>query len=139
MSGGVFHVRFDPEMQVSALGGMVFFAQFLKLNCLFDGWIADAPLSYASNRAHDVRDVLGTSLLSLLSGHFRFAHVAALRGDTVTPSLLGMRRVGSEDSACRGLKRWVESPEKCAATDAWLRRHLPSTWIRLMSTGWIMD
>ena len=29
-----------------------------------------------------MRDVLGTSLLSVLSGHFCFAHVAALHGDT---------------------------------------------------------
>lgn len=138
-AGGVFHVRFDPNMQVSALGGMVPFAQFLQVSGLFDGLVADAPLSYASNHAPDVRDVLGTSLLSILSGHYRFAHAAALRGDTVTPSLLGMKRVVSEDSVRRGLKRLVESPEKYAATDVWLSRHLQSTLNPLMSTGWIMD
>ena len=114
-------------MQVSALGGMVPFAQFLQVSGLFDGLVADAPLSYASNHAPDVRDVLGTSLLSILSGHYRFAHAAALRGDTVTPSLLGMNRVVSEDSVRRGLKRLIESPEKYTATDVWLSRHLQST------------
>ena len=52
---------------------------------------------------------------------------------TVTPSLLGIRRVVSEDSVRRGLKRLIESPEKCAATDAWLRRHLQNTLNPLMS------
>lgn len=138
-AGGVFHVRFDPDMQVSALGGMVPFAQFLQVSGLFDGWVADAPLSYASNRAHDVRDVLGTSLVSILSGHYRFAHAAALRGDTVTPGLLGMKRVVSEDSVRRGLKRLVETPENSAATDEWLGRHLRSTLDPLMSVPWILD
>ena len=35
-AGGVFHVRFDPDIQVSTLGGMVLFAQYIKVSCLFD-------------------------------------------------------------------------------------------------------
>jgi hypothetical protein len=41
-------------------------------------------------------------LLSILCGHTRYAHVNALRFDTVTPPpMLGMGKVVSEDSARR--------------------------------------
>jgi hypothetical protein len=38
-------LTFNPDMQVSALGGTVSFAQFLTVSRLFDGWVGDAPLS----------------------------------------------------------------------------------------------
>jgi hypothetical protein len=48
------------------------------------------------------RDVLGTILLSVLAGHWRYAHISALRGDGVNPGLLGRTKVASEDSVRRG-------------------------------------
>lgn len=51
------------------------------------------------------RDLLGTVLLSVLAGHRRYAHITALRCDPVNPSLLGMRKVCSEDAARRGLAK----------------------------------
>src|SRR5690606_41197338 len=44
------------------------------------------------------RDVLGTVLLSVLSGYWRYAHMTALRGDAVLAELLGMNGVVSERS-----------------------------------------
>ena len=58
--GGVFHVCYDSDAEVSQLGGVVPLAQFLQVSGLFTDWVEDAPLSYASNRALAVRDVLGT-------------------------------------------------------------------------------
>jgi|CXWL01.1.fsa_nt_gi hypothetical protein len=138
-AGGIFHVRFDPDARVSAQGGMVPFAQFLQASQLFARWVADAPLSYASNRAHDVIDVLGTILLSMLNGHYRFAHMMALRGDTVTPGLLGMKQVVSEDSVRRALKRLVETPAQCDLTMAWLRHHQRTTLEPLFRVPWVLD
>jgi hypothetical protein len=71
--GGVFHVTYDTEAEVSHLGGVVPFAQFLQASGLFDEWVSDAPLSYSSNRALAVRDVLGTQVISMISGHYRFS------------------------------------------------------------------
>lgn len=87
--GGVFHVTYDSKAEVSHLGGMVPFAQLIQASGLFAGWVADAPLSYASNRALGVRDILGTYVLSMICGHSRFAHITALRRDSITPRLLG--------------------------------------------------
>jgi hypothetical protein len=138
-AGGIFHVRFDPDARVSSHGGLVPFAQFLQASQLFSHWVGEAPLSYASNRAHDVIDVLGTVVLSVLSGHYRFAHMMALRGDTVAPGLLGMKQVVSEDSVRRGLKRLVENPDVCAMAMSWLRRHLRKTLEPLLSVPWVLD
>ena len=45
--------------------------------------------------------MLGTVALSILAGHRRYAHVTALRGDTINPHGLGMSRVLSEDAVRR--------------------------------------
>src|ERR1039458_1640813 len=58
-------------------------------------------------------------LLSVLSGHRRYAHITALRCDPVNPPLLGMRKVVSEDSVRRGLKKIDE-----AKGLTWLQNHL---------------
>jgi len=81
------------------MGQLVFFTQFLKAANLFDPWVNECPLSYTSPNAPAVRDVLGASLLSILSGHHRYTHVTALRNDTINPPLLGMKKVVSEKDA----------------------------------------
>jgi len=60
----------------------------LTTSGLFDKWVADCPLSYTSGNAPEKRDVLGTLLLSVLSGHWRYAHINAIRGDGINPWLL---------------------------------------------------
>ena len=88
--GGRFRAQFTPDLPVSSIGALVFFAQFLATTGAFDAWIQDAPLSYGSNRAHAPRDVLGTLLLGILAGHYCYSHLAALRGDDIAPRLLGL-------------------------------------------------
>jgi len=48
------------------------------------------PLAYTSPNASEKRDVLGATMLSVLAGHKRYAHITALRNDAVLPELLGM-------------------------------------------------
>lgn len=81
-----------------------------------------------------VRDVIGTAVLGILAGHWRYAHLTALRGDSVSPALLGMSRVVSEDAVRRGFGK-IEA----AAGEAWLHRHLQETVEPLLSEPWIMD
>lgn len=133
-AGGLFRVRWDHDSRVSANGGMVHFAQFLDAAKVFDAWVKDCPLSYESNRAHDVRDILGTWLLSAVNGHCRYAHITALRGDRVNPQLLKMRRVASEDAVRRALRRM--DPE---AARFWCQRHLVNTLEPLLTMPWILD
>ena len=70
---------------MSSLGQMPFFIEFLKTSGLLENWVKDGPLPYSSPNAPQIRDVLGTILLSVLAGHWRYAHISALRGDGVNP------------------------------------------------------
>src|SRR3954462_8745899 len=109
------HVRRSGARRVGAaepvtpLGQLPFFVEYLKQGGLFDGWVADCPLSFTSPNAPRKRDVLGTLLLSVLAGHQRYAHITALRCDPVNPPLLGMRKVVSEDAVRRGLAKIDET------------------------------
>jgi hypothetical protein len=133
-AGGLYHVRWESDPKVSANGGMAHFAHFLQVSQVFDEWVKECPLSYGSNRAHDVRDILGTWILSTLNGHRRYAHITCLRNDRVNPELLGMNQVVSEDSVRRALRRI--DPE---AGRFWAQRHLVTTLAPLMAMPWILD
>ena len=116
---GRVHVEWDSSGHVTPLGQLPFFIEYLKQAGLFDGWVADCPLTFSSPNAPSKRDLLGTVLLSVLSGHYRYAHITTLRCDAVNPRLLGMKKVVSEDAVRRGLAKIDE-----AAGVAWLQSHL---------------
>src|SRR3954471_18696255 len=132
-AGGV-HVEWEPAAPVTALGQLPFFVEFLKQGGLFDNWVAACPLHYTSPNAPKKRDVLGTMVLSILAGHWRYAHITAVRGDGVNPGLLGMERVVSEDAVRRALKKMPETD-----AEVWLRRHLDETTLPLLGVPWILD
>jgi hypothetical protein len=89
--------EWDTEAALTPLGQLPFFIDFLKAAGLCDAFIADCPLRYTSPNAPKKRDVLGTTMLSMLSGHKRYAHIAGLRCDSDLPELLGMNKIISED------------------------------------------
>jgi hypothetical protein len=131
---GRIDVEWDPDAAVTPLGQMPFFIEFLKQAGLFDGWVAGCPLHYTSPNAPLKRDVLGTLLLSVLSGHSRYAHITTLRADTVNPQLLGMTRVLSEDAVRRGLEKI-----DLAAGAKWLQADLDYAVRPLLREPWILD
>ncbi len=78
---------------------------------------------------------LGTVLLSVPSGHQRYAHINALRGDGVNPELLGMNKVVSEDSVRRGFTQLDEE-----AGMSWLQTGLQQVYAPvLLGEPWILD
>ena len=131
---GKVHVEWDPDASVTPLGQLPFFIQFLKLGHRFEPWVTDSPLTYASNNAPKKLNVLGSLLLSVLSGHNRYAHISTLTTDNVAPGLLGMTKVVSDDSARRALKRMDETSSIC-----WLQKHLYASYEPLLQTPWILD
>ena len=132
--GGRIHVEWDPIAAVTPLGQLPFFIDFLNVSGLFDAWVANCPLTYASNNASDKREVLATLVLSILAGHHRYAHITAMRNDGIHPQLMGVAKFVSEDAARRALARMDES-----SGVAWLERHLAKTTEPLLSTPWILD
>lgn len=131
---GKVQVKWAPEGAVSTLGLMPFFVEFLKTSGLFDAWVKECPLHYTSPNAPSKRDVLGTILLSVLAGHWRYAHISAIRGDGVNPGLLGMTKVASEDSVRRALKGMDEEQG-----EEWLKKHLKSSYEPLLAEPWALD
>jgi hypothetical protein len=127
-------VKWAPEASVSSLGLMPYFIEFLKTSGLFDKWVEDCPLRYTSGNAPEKRDVLGTLVLSVLAGHWRYAHINAIRGDGINPELLGMTKVASEDSVRRGMKAMDE-----AASGRWMKEHLKASYEPLLQEPWILD
>ena len=132
--GGKIHVEWDPSAAVTPIGQLPFFIQFLKVGGLFERWVEQCPLRYQSNNAPQKRDVLGSFLLSILSGHNRYAHMTALLNDQVNSRLLGMRKVVSDDSARRALKKIDEDD----GVD-WLQTHLQRCYEPLLTQDWILD
>jgi hypothetical protein len=133
---GPVHVTWEggASMAVTPLGQLPFFIEFLKQGGLFEGWVADCPLSLTSPNAPAKRDILGTVLLSVLAGHWRYAHITALRCDPVMPPLLGMKKVVSEDAVRRALGKIAEEPGR-----AWLQAQLAYCTRPLLREPWILD
>ena len=133
-ASGPLKVRWDGKAQSSALGQMAFFIEFLTVTGLFEDWVKECPLDYKSPNGSSRRDILGTWLLSIVSGHWRYAHVSAMRCDGVNPGLLGMSGVVAEDTLRRGLKAIDES-----AGSEWLKRHIGRTVLGLLDAPWVLD
>ena len=131
---GPVHVEWDTGAALTPLGQLPFFIDFLKAAGLFDALVADCPLHYTSPNAPKKRDVLGTAMPSMLSGHKRYAHIAALRCDSVLPELLGMNKIVSEDAVRRAFAA-IDEDEGAA----WLRRHLDYCTAPLLAEPWILD
>jgi hypothetical protein len=113
---------------------LAFFAEFLATIGVYDSWLESCPLSYSSGNAPGKRDVLGTWFLSILAGHRRYAHITGLRGDGVSPQILGMSKIVSEDSLRRSLARM--SAEQ---SQDWLRPQLLASVEAALNTPWILD
>ena len=114
---GTVKVSWDRSSAMTPLGQVAYFVEFRKVSGRLDALMANCPLDYSSPNAPDVRDVVGTWILSALAGHKRYAHVTALRSDGVLPELMGMSKIVSEDSLRRGL---TAMPEQAGL--AWLDR-----------------
>src|ERR1700730_273284 len=99
---GRIHVEWDNSATVTPLGQLPFFIEYLKQGSLFDGFVADCPLHYRSPNAPAKRDVLGTVLLSILAGHWRYAHMTTLRCDPADPPALGVGGGGGDEGGRRG-------------------------------------
>jgi len=149
--GGRYQVRWDEGGSATALGQLPFFAEFLEVSGLFERWVDGCPMAYTSPNAPMTRDVLGTWLLSILDGQWRYAHITGLRGDSVAPGILGMKKIVSDESLRRGLKHLAPALERgpederpareaqLAKTTAWMDQALAESTREALVIGWILD
>lgn len=77
---------------------------------------------------------MGTVMLSALAGHWRYAHINAIRGDGINPGLLGMKGVVSEDAVRLAMGRIDET----AGLD-WLSDQVLGSISPALGLPWILD
>jgi Transposase DDE domain group 1 len=132
--GGRIHVQWDHGASATPNAQLTFFAEFLAATGVYESWVSSCPLTYSSPNAPSKRDVLGTWLLAVLAGHNRYAHITGLRNDAVSPQILGMNKIISEDALRRALARM--SAEQ---SNSWLCPQLMTSVQSALSTPWILD
>ena len=133
-AGGRVQVRWESESAATPMGQLAYFIEFLTLTGLWSRWQEGYPLPYVSPNAPSKAEVLGTWMLSILSGHRRYSHVTTIRCDGVNPGLLGMGKVISEDALRRAL-----TATPAAEGVAWLDGHLNESVTPLLEAPWILD
>ena len=132
--GGRVHAEWCDDAPVTREGSLIFFFQFLEAGGRWEELVKFIPLTYSSNNASEPKDVIGTILLSVLNGHWRYAHINSLRGDGVNPGLLGMGHTVSEDVVRRALKKMDE-----ATALAWLENQNREAITPILFLPWILD
>ena len=99
LEAGGRHARGSNSCAVGPFGDchsqcpVSFFSEFLQTTGLFKSWVDSCPLNYTSPNAPAKSDVLGTWLLGILAGHNRYSHITGLRGDMVSPQILGINKI----------------------------------------------
>ena len=101
---GPVTIAWEEGTSTSAHGLGVFFLQFLHETGLWEAFCSRCPLMRTSPNAPSLATVLGSLLLTILSGANRYRHVESIRGDTVLPELLGMDRILSTDAMLRAVR-----------------------------------
>lgn len=131
---GVIHCDKDPSSPITLHGYLPHFAQYLHESGQLKDFIDTCPLEYTSNNAPKVKDVLGTAILSILSGHSRYSHIASLYGDKIAAELLGMNKIVSHDSLTGGLKKLDNG-----SASKWLQKSFLKQYEPLLTTPYILD
>ena len=132
--GGRYYAEFDHSTPTTREGQLIFFAQFLKAGERWAHFLKSCPLTYSGNRGSAIVDVIGTIFLSILCGHWRYAHINAVRGDFLNPALLGMNKTVSEDTVRDAFKK-MDEPKALN----WLSEELHDSLAPVLSQQWILD
>lgn len=132
--GGRFHAEWDDQSPVTREGSLIFFFQFLEAGSRWEQFLRGCPLTYSGNRGSGAGNVMGTVLLSVLCGHWRYSHINGIRGDGVNPGLLGMRGTVSEDAVRMAMRRMDET----SGLD-WLSSQISSSIAPALGLPWILD
>jgi len=132
--GGRYYAEWDDQAPVTREGQLIFFFQFLQTGGRWQEFLRECPLHYTGNRGSGALNVMGTVLLSVLAGHWRYAHINGLRGDGINPGLLGMNGVVSEDAVRLAMARIPE----VAGLD-WISTQVLGSISPALGLPWILD
>ena len=106
--GGRFYAEWDMQAPVTREGQLIFFFQFLHQGARWSEFMRECALHSTGNRGSGRHNVMGPLRLSILCGHWRCAHINAVRGDKLKAEQLGLSHIVSVDSVRAALKRMDE-------------------------------
>ena len=132
--GGPVYVRWEQDPDISGQGLLTYFIEFLHVSGLWADFVQQCPLRYTSPNAPTKEEILGTILVSVLSGHRRYAHITGIRGDSVLPKLLGIESLRSEDSIRRAFANQDEE-----ALTLWMDGQTEKCFAALLKQDWVLD
>ena len=126
------------------MAGLAYFTQYLRATGLFEHLVESCPLAYQSNNAPNKRDVLGTLLLSVLSGQTRYAHISALSQGHLDAQMLEMRAIPSEDSIRGALSKLVRAVQasdesRASSSSLWLDACFEQLSGNVLDVPWVLD
>ena len=81
--GGRYYAEVELDAPSTREGQLIFVAQFLHAGGRWKRLLEQCPLQYVGNRGSGAVNVVGTAVMSILCGHWRYAHINALRFDAV--------------------------------------------------------
>ncbi len=119
--GGRFFAEWDEDTPTTKDGQLIFFFQFLQAGGRWQKLMENCPLHYVGNRGSGAKNVLGTVLLSILNGHWRYAHINAIRGDAINPPLLGMEKTAQRGHSEAGDETHSRGGRTRVVTRAYIR------------------
>lgn len=132
--GGPVEVAWEERDSVSLQCALAYFIEFRKESGLWSNFAQECPLRYRSPNAPRKEEKRGTILLSVLSGHLRYAHITAMRSDGRLPQWLGIKKPRSEDSVRRAFEKQDEGE-----LTLWTGRQMNETFDALLDTVWVLD
>ena len=132
--GGRFYAEWDVDAPVTREGQLIFFFQFLQAGDRWKEFLSKCPLIYTGNRGSGAAKIMGTVLLSVLSGHSRYAHINGVRGDGINPGLLGIGGTVSEDAVRLAMRRMNERE----GLD-WISDQIIGSIAPVLGMPWILD
>jgi hypothetical protein len=132
--GGRFFAEWDDQSPVTREGQLIFFFQFLHAGGRWKEFLRDCPLTYTGNRGSGAAKVMGTVLLSVLNGHWRYAHINGVRGDGVNPGLLGTDGTVSEDAVRLAMGRIDQTKGL-----EWISGQVLESIAPVLGLPWILD
>ena len=102
--GGEFGLNWNDTVPLTTGAYNAFLSAFFEAGGVFDHLVDTCPLRLTSNNAPTNRETLGTAIVGMTNGSYRYRHFDNLSGDAVTAELFGIRRLMSCDSVRRNLK-----------------------------------
>jgi len=102
--GGVFDCKWNDSVTLTTSAHNALMSAFLATGGIFDRLVGTCPLKLTSNNAPTNRETLGTLIVGMINGSYRYRHFDNLSGDAVTAEMFGLARLMSCDSVRRNLK-----------------------------------